>query len=285
VTDLSIESNFEIPHPPAIGQDVDANEMLRFYALAKRAEWQVGDLAWTELAPFPEPPAHLSDVKKDRRNGIWKSVISQQLQADQLAVEMSTQLLRAAEHPAAKQYYTTMVNDEARHTEAWLKLINEAGGPTERDKNLDELVHIVLNADTIEEKIFLMQVFFEKAIIGRFEQIARGAGDTVLGQLCVKLQRDDGIHHSSGMAYERILLAVASKKTKEKVAESAGRALPYFVGHVMWRPPERAMIGSLMRREDLEYASREIDGGLKRAASLGLDFSNIDPKAALNKFS
>ena len=50
-------------------------------------------------------------------------MITQQLQADELAVEMATQLFSIAPDHEAKLYYTTMVQDESRHTEAWLQLI------------------------------------------------------------------------------------------------------------------------------------------------------------------
>ena len=55
-----------------------------------------------------------------------------------------------------------MVQDEARHTEAWLKLAEEAGGEAERDPHLDKLATMFLALDTLEEKVFLMQVFFER---------------------------------------------------------------------------------------------------------------------------
>ena len=105
-----------------------------------------------------------------------------------------------------------MVQDESRHTEAWLKLIDEAGGMAERDPYLDELAHMTLEADTLEEKVFLMQVFYERLIISRFRMIARSSRGTVLEDLCNRLAIDDGIHHGAGMAYERVLLEGAGKK-------------------------------------------------------------------------
>ena len=103
-----------------------------------------------------------------RRQDVWRSVITQQLQADSLAVEMAAQLLELARHHEAKLYYSTMAADEARHVEAWLRLIEAAGGPTERDPHLDKLAQIFLGLDVLEEKVFLMQVFFERMIIPRF---------------------------------------------------------------------------------------------------------------------
>src|SRR3712207_8395759 len=51
----------------------------------------------------------------------YTTLFRSQLQADEIAVEMAAQLFRAAPHPEAQLYYTTMVQDESRHTEAWLK--------------------------------------------------------------------------------------------------------------------------------------------------------------------
>src|ERR671929_2149348 len=100
--------------------------VLRYYELAKRAEWQVRDLPWQDMPSIPEYKG--SPQKLARRKDLWRSVVTQQLQADELAVEMATQLFAIAPDHEAKLYYTTMVQDESRHTEAWLKLIHEAGG-------------------------------------------------------------------------------------------------------------------------------------------------------------
>ena len=147
--------------------------VLRYYELAKRAEWQVRDMPWNDQPPIPEYKG--SPQKLARRRDLWRSVIMQQLQADMFACEMASQLLNAARHPEAKLYYSTMVQDESRHTEAWLKLTHEAGGESERDPYLDQLAHMFLEADLLEEKVFLMQVFFERLIIPRFRLIAKSS--------------------------------------------------------------------------------------------------------------
>src|SRR5436305_13202109 len=111
--------------------------VLRFYELAKRQEWQVRDLPWGELPPIPEGRG--SPQSQARRRDMWRSVLTQQLQADMLACDMASQLLNLAPDVEAKLYYSTMVQDESRHTEAWLKLVIEAGGTAERDPHLDKL--------------------------------------------------------------------------------------------------------------------------------------------------
>jgi 1,2-phenylacetyl-CoA epoxidase catalytic subunit len=248
--------------------------VIRFYELAKRQEWQVRDLPWNELPPIPEGRG--SPKRRARRKDMWRSVLTQQLQADMLACDMSSQLLNIAPDPEAKLYYSTMVQDESRHTEAWLKLIDEVGGIAERDPYLDELAHTTLEADTLEEKVFMMQVFYERLIIARFRLIARASRGTVLEDLCDRLATDDGIHHGAGMAYERVLLENATERTKSQLVAAANRLLPIFVNHALWRPAERAFIGSAMRDRDIERLREDLEIGVRLAESLGLDVSDVE---------
>jgi 1,2-phenylacetyl-CoA epoxidase catalytic subunit len=248
-------------------------EVYRYYTLAKRAEWQVRDLPWNESPPIPESKG--SPEKQARRRDVWRSVLTQQLQADELAVEMAAQLFSLAPHHEAKLYYTTMVQDESRHTEAWLKLLAQVGGTAERDPHLDQLAKMTLEAETIEEKVFQMQVFFERLIIPKFRMIAKASPGTVLEDLCNRLTVDDGIHHASGMAYEKVLLENASKKTRDQLIKAANQLLPVFVQHELWRPRERAWMGSAMRSADVARLRQEIENGVRMAQSLGLDVSDL----------
>ena len=248
-------------------------EVFRYYQLAKRAEWQLTDMPWNDLPPIPELKG--SPQRQARRRDVWRSVITQQLQADELAVEMSAQLFSLACHREAKLYYTTMVQDESRHTEAWLQLVAEAGGPGERDPYLDKMATLVIGSDTLEEKVFLMQVFFERLIIPKFKMIAKATPGTVLENMCQRLSIDDGIHHGAGVAYERVLLRTASKKTKGKLVKAANQLLPIFVEHELWRPKERAWIGSAMRSADIARLKSEIDHGVRLANSLGVDVGEV----------
>jgi hypothetical protein len=248
--------------------------VLRFYELAKRQEWQVRDLPWGELPPIPEGKG--TPERRSRRKDMWRSVLTQQLQADMLACDMASQLLNIAPDIEAKLYYSTMVQDESRHTEAWLQLVTEAGGTAERDPHLDNLAHMTLEADTLEEKVFLMQIFYERLIISRFRLIARSSRGTVLEELCNRLATDDGIHHGAGMAYEKVLLENVSKKMNKTLVEAANRLLPEFAAHALWRPRERAWIGRAMESRDVERLREDLLLGVRLAESLGLDVSGVD---------
>ena len=270
---MKSEHSTQLADPPTADRSAFAG-VLRYYELAKRAEWQIRELPWDELPPVPQYTG--SPQKIARRNDIWRSVVTQQLQADELAVELATQLFMLAPDPEAKLYYTTMVQDEARHTEAWLRLVDEAGGRGEHDPYLDQLARMQLDADSLEEKVLLMQVFYERLIIPRFRLIARASRGTVLEDLCNRLTVDDGIHHGSGMAYARVLLTNAPKKTERKLVDAANRMIPIFVEHALWRPKAREFVGSLMRDTDIRRLREDLDTGVRLAASLGLDVSDFE---------
>jgi hypothetical protein len=245
----------------------------RYYDLAKRQEWRADELPWNDLPPIPETSG--APEQRARGRDLWRSVITQQLQADLLAVAMAGQLLELARHPEARLYYTTMVQDEARHVECWVRLAREVGGTSVRDPYLDKLAHFQLNLDTLEEKVFGMQVWFERIIIPRFRLIARATGGTVLAELCNRLTIDDGIHHSSGVAYERVLLKEAPTAMKQTLARGLDFILPVFVEHLLWRPPERAWLGASMENRDRVRARAEIEEGFRIASSLGVDVGEV----------
>ena len=263
----------QIPEKPVDDRTAYAG-VLRYYELAKRAEWQVRELPWNEMPPIPEYKG--TPQKLARRRDLWRSVVTQQLQADELAVEMATQLFRIAPDPEAKLYYTTMVQDESRHTEAWLKLVDACGGRGEPDPYLDQLAKMQIEADTLEEKVVNMQVFYERLIIPRFRLIARSSKGTVLEDLCNRLTVDDGIHHGSGMAYAKVLIQNASEKTKRQIVAAANQMLPIFAQHALWRPKAREFVAVLMRDTDARRLREDLDTGVRLGQSLGLDVSEVE---------
>ena len=110
-----------------------------------------------------------------------------------------------------------------------------------------------------------MQVFFERLIIPRFRMIAAASPGTVLEDLCNRLTVDDGIHHSSGVAYERVLLEDASREAAQQLVKVANRMLPIFVDHSLWRPKARASIAGLMRERDIQMLHDDLEQGVRLA--------------------
>lgn len=246
-----------------------AEGMNRYYSLAKHQAWDVKELSWGKIAPVPEGRG--SDAKRERRQAMWRSVITQQLQADELATQVAPLLLMTTTDFEARLYYSTMQQDEARHYEAWMRLAQISGGTCEPDPFLARLGQMTMDADTIEEKVWLLQVAFEGLIIPRFRQIAAAAPGTILAEICNKLAIDDGIHHAAGVCYERMLLERATPKTKRAIVRITQEMWPLFVQHVMWRPRERSWASALMHDRDVEMVRDHRETVMKLGADFDLD--------------
>ena len=106
--------------------------------------------------------------------------------------------------------------------------------------------------------------------------IAAASRGTVLENLCNRLTVDDGIHHSAGVAYERVLLEDTSKKERSQLVKVTNRMLPIFVDHSLWRPKARASIAGLMRDRDIQMLRDDLEQGVRMAASLGIDVSDVE---------
>ena len=192
---------------------------------------------------------------------IWRSVITQQLQADAFAVEMAAQLFQLAPHHDAKLYYSTMVQDESRHTEAWLWLAEDAGGTGERDPHLDRMASMFLDLDTLEEKVFLMQVFFERLIIPRFRMIASASRVTVLEDLCNRSRSTTASTTAPASPMSASCVRRRVGKQKRQLVTVANRMMPMFVDHA-WRLKARAFIGAMMQKRDVEMLREDLQEGV-----------------------
>jgi len=260
----------EEERPDSVNELADhTKEMQRFYTLAKRQAWKVEQLSWGAIPPVPEGKG--SSEKRARRLEIWRSVVTQQLQADTLASLLSSQLLAAAPDTPGRLYYSTMVQDEGRHAEAWLRLSNEVGGMGEPDPYLVKLGERTLNADTLEEKIWLFQVVFEGLVIDKFRQIAAAAPGTILAELCNRLTIDDGIHHGAGVSYEQLLFQRTSPRTKRAIARVSQEMWPIYEAHLLWRPRARSWASTAMVSRDMETLRSYVVQEQKLARKLGLE--------------
>jgi hypothetical protein len=52
--------------------------------------------------------------------------------------------------------------------------------------------------------------------------------------------------------------------------------MPIFVRHALWRPQVRARIATAMQSRDEQRLREDLDDGIRLAASLGLDVSEVE---------
>ncbi len=236
-----------------IHRDHVENKSLRrlrqFYRAARKGAWDVDDLGWDRLSPAP-------NAEKERWNAVWSSVVQQQLQADRFAIEAATNLLLQVEEKEAVLYYSTMVQDEARHVEGWTRLRHMLLPTDDHDPYLGEMGEMLLDADTLEERVIAFQVVFEGVAIQAFKDIAAATERTVLGEMSTRLIRDDSIHHNSGVAYAQYLMKDASDALKRHIDASLKRYVPLYFEHVTYRPHARQWMSRYMVDHDKRVIAR-----------------------------
>lgn len=220
-----------------------------FYRAAQKGSWDVNTLGWERLSPAP-------NAEKERWNAVWASVVQQQLQADRFAIKAATDLLLQVEEQEAVLYYSTMVQDEARHVEGWTRLKHMLLPMDDYDPYLGEMGEMLLNADTLEERVIAFQVVFEGMAIYAFKDIASATEQTVLGEMSTRLIRDDSIHHNSGVAYAHYLMNGASDALKSHINDSLKRYVPLYFEHMTWRPKARQWMERYMKDHDRRIIQR-----------------------------
>lgn len=217
--------------------------MQRFYRSAKRVAWDINDLPWDEQPPVPR-------YESERWRLLWSSVVQQQLQADRTAVEAATKLLLEVPEVEAKMYYSTMVQDEARHIEGWTRLASTLEPVDGFSPYFAELSERFLECDMLEESVLLFQVLFEGCALEAFREIAKTTQSTVLGAMASKLIVDDAIHHRSGVTYEEHLLANGSKALRSHLSDVLKTYMPLYIENLTWRPRVRNWLSGQMKDRD-----------------------------------
>ncbi len=220
-----------------------------YYHIARKRAWDIRELSWQKLPPVPS-------ADRERWRLVWASVIQQQLQADRFAVKAATDLLLQVPEREATLYYSTMVSDEARHIEGWTGLSHMLEPVDSVDPYLAEMGQMLLDGETLEEKVVCFQVLFEGTAIFAFRDIASATEQTILGEMAQRLIRDDSIHHNSGVAYAEHLLQTASPALKKHIHEVMLRYVPLYSEHVRWRPPERQWLARRMEGRDASVLQR-----------------------------
>ena len=135
---------------------------------------------------------------------------------------------------------------------------------------------MTLEADTLEEKVFQMQVFFERLIIPKFRRSPAPRAAPCSRTSATGSRSTTASTTAPAWRTSASLLEHASKKTKDKLIAAANQLLPVFVQHELWRPRERAWMGSAMRSADVARLRSELENGIKMAQSLGLDVSEVE---------
>ena len=235
---------------------------------------------WGELPPIPEGKG--TPQRQARRSDMWRSVLTQQLQADMLAVRHG---LAAPEHRARPRGEALLLDDGAGRV-APHRGVAEADRRGRRHRRArpaprQARAHDPRGRHARGEGLpdaGLLRAPDHRALPADRPRVARArcSRTSATGSTT-----DDGIHHGAGMAYERVLL---EQRRQEDEAPARRRGEPAAAD--LRRARALAAEGARVHRQrDARRAtssgcSEDLEIGVRLAESLGLDVSDVELPAS-----
>ena len=149
-------------------------------------------------------------------------VLSQLLHGEQAALQLCGQLTNVCDKMDEKWYSASQVIDEARHIEAFSKLMQRKMGtiypigPT-----LKVLLDELLEADTVQKKCLGMQTLFEGMAVGIMETLRRETKNPLLAETLRRVGQDEARHAAFGVLMMRRVVREAEPEQKEEMEDWA----------------------------------------------------------------
>lgn len=203
------------------------NDMLdRIYRKAKRQQWNVDDYDWShelkEENPLQLPDQTLllygsdlweglSDQRRaEARRHFQSWTLSQILHGEQGALLCSARLAQGESSNSARLCAAAQAFDEARHVEAYAKLVNEKMGIYyPMSASLQSLLKDTVTSSELDITNLGMQILVEGIALSIFQTIVVYSADPFIKELITKIQHDEARHFAVGQ------LTLANLYTKE----------------------------------------------------------------------
>ncbi|MFK8019095.1 MAG: ferritin-like domain-containing protein [Pseudomonadales bacterium] len=217
---------------------VQDDRIKKLYELGKQLNWNAEvDIDWSlpmqeHLAPdlntFEEygPYAALSEEgKKEVNHHMNAWTLSQFLHGEQGALLVASQLTCCAPSFNAKMYAASQTFDEARHVEAFNKLIQtRVGHCYPVDPSLKYLLDKILTDPRWDLKFIGMQLVIEGFALSAFTTMKSISEGSVVGELLHYVIRDEARHVTFGVNYLEAFVKTLTEDEKEDRAMFAYEA-------------------------------------------------------------
>src|SRR5471032_157582 len=196
--------------------DAGSADLLALYEKGKQQQWDASTRLDWSLELNPENPMELKDEaisifgtdtwrKMDDKERGWlrrhlqANSISQFLHGEQGALIATAKIVATVPDMNAKFYAATQVMDEARHVEAYKRLLHEKfelAYPI--NKSLQTLLEQTLTDRRWDMTYLGMQVLIEGLALAAFQSIRDKAGNTLAGAVNAYVMQDEARHVSFG---------------------------------------------------------------------------------------
>jgi hypothetical protein len=249
-----------MPVEALMSDDYECREtaLNNLYEKAKAAQWDVAkDIDWS--APLdPDNPLGMPDPtlliygtdlwskldaagRKEVRHHAQGWMLSQILHGEQAALICAAKLASAEDSLSARLCAATQMMDEARHVEAYAKLVNEKLSVRyPMSKSLKALLEDTITSNALDMTNLGMQVLVEGIALSIFQSVVAYSSDPFIKDLFSRIQRDESRHFAVGrITLCRVYEQMSSTELKEReefVSEGASVLYEHLCADDIWEP-------------------------------------------------
>jgi hypothetical protein len=254
-----------------------SDSLLELYEKGKKQQWDASERLDWSLELDPDNPMQLKDEaisiydtdvwrKMSDKEKAWlrrelqSNSISQFMHGEQGALIATAKIVATVPDMNAKFYAATQVMDEARHVEAYKRLLHEKFGVAYPiNKALQTLLEQTLTDQRWDMTYLGMQVLIEGLALAAFQSIRDKAGNTLASAVNAYVMQDEARHVSFGRLALREYYPLLSEKERDEREEFAIEALHFmrdrFNQAEVW---ERLGLPQQML-DDIHYNSKQMN--------------------------
>jgi hypothetical protein len=149
-------------------------------------------------------------------------LLSQLLHGEQAALQLCGQLTNVCDKMDEKWYAASQVVDEARHIEAFSKLMQRKMGTIYPiGGTLKVLLDILLEAESAQKKTLGMQTLFEGMAVGIMDMLRSECLNPLLVETLRRVEQDEARHAAFGVLMMRRVVREASTDEKNEMEDWA----------------------------------------------------------------
>jgi len=296
--------------------------LLALYDKGKRQQWDAATRIDWSLDLDPENPQQIDDRlipifgtplwekmgEKDRvlvRQHQQAQSLSQFMHGEQGALMAAARIVQMAPDLDAKFYAATQVMDDARHVEAYARLLNEKLGIAYPiTPGLQSLLETVLTDRRLDMTYLCMQILIEGLALAAFQRIRDFAKNSLAASVNAYVMQDEARHVAFGRLVLRELypqLSAAERREREDfVVEACYQMRDRFNQKEVWEHlglPVQQAIDATMSSENMQLFRKRLfsrivptvkdiglwgEGVQKAFVDMGaIEFADVDSAAVL----
>jgi len=207
----------EFPYTLNRRPEVWADNIADLYEQATAQQWNAStDIAWDSLPRLPD------DVER-----AVCQVMTFLAENEYAALYIPSRFLPRinAQYTEVVLFLATVINDEARHIEAFTKRAVANGGGLQYSASLTEWsLHSLLVQEDYFQSSFLLHVLGEGTFLDLLDFLARFAPDPVTADVVRRARQDEGRHVAYGIAHVREQLRADPTKSEALVTAAEERS-------------------------------------------------------------